>query len=862
MKISVKAIYLGSMMPLLIIALLLLSISLAPYYLTTKYKNRLDDEIRTSIEAHEAAAAAMAQMRNYTNHLLEPTDGHQKKVFEGFGRNMELIDKTITRDSPLISNDYTAALKQIRYDFDLIQETFAKDIQKEKFLENYTRMTASLLVTRPPNRLLEIEKSYLNVHREHVRRTAAYLESNSRNSFFPTDDDFGKKIQKIINNYQQITYMMRLRILMNAHYMASVAYLYTPQASMMDLKKIRNQIDETMTEIEKVYSSAADFDQADELQATFFIKLKDEIYDFLDASEFLRANIGTSSYENLRKFAGDYLIDLNGLINQSMITESIARTNKDLEDDLAYINRDVMQNLWMAIISAAVIMFIILLPPIVISWRLIRPIVSMHRLVTARYKLVESEDKQTSVSGKDEVDELVQTFGIMYKEIADSRDEIVVRQSIASACSSASSVEQAAETCLELVSNHTNWTGGHIYLRNPESMMMTAMPLWYMGAEAKLRPLRDLIESQYTVEPESLVAKVMETKRPAWHRTILLNTKIITEQEALKHGIKGMIAVPVMVKGSVQGVLEFFSEGEISPNDRLLLLLVNTAIQLGRVIERQNWEGALVEAREEAEEANKAKSEFLTNMSHELRTPMHAILGFAKLAIKGIEKGKFPPEELKKHFANILTSGERLLGFLNVLLDLSKLESGTTVYDMKRNDMQKVVENVQREIQSLLDQKKITLEVKKSFPELSTEAVFDYGKLVQVILNLLSNAIKFSPEGKKIIITYSNAHVSLKKTVEEMLDAQARMVDALQVTVEDEGEGIPPTEVEYVFDKYMQSSRSIGKKEGTGLGLSICREIIKDHGGKIFAANRPEGGAIFTVQVPIEKLNVEEKQKQ
>ncbi len=862
MKISVKAIYVGSMMPLLIIALLLLSISLTPYYLTTKYKNRLDDEIRTSIETHAAAAAVMAQLRNYTNHLLEPTDGQQKKVFEGFERNMEAVDKTIAKDSPLISNDYTAALKQIRYDFDLIQDTFAKDLQKEKFLENYTRMTASLLVTRPPNRLLEIEKSYLNVHREHVRRTASYLESNNKNSFFPVGDDFGKRIQKIINNYQQITYMTRLRILMNAHYMASVAYLYTPQASMMDLKKIRGQINETMTEIEKVYSSAADFDQADELQATFFTKLKDEIYDFLDASEFLRANIGTSSYENLRKFAGDYLIDLNGLINQSMIVESIARTNKDLEADIAYVNRDVMQNLWMAIISAVTIVLIILVPPIIISWRLIRPIVGMHRVITARYKLVESEDKQTSVSGKDEVDELVQTFSIMYKEISDSRDEIVVRQSIASACSSASSVEQAAETCLELVSNHTNWTGGHIYLRNPESMMMTAMPLWYMGAEAKLRPLRDLIESQYTVEPESLVAKVMETKRPAWHRTILLNSKVITEQEALKYGLKGMIAVPVMVKGSVQGVLEFFSEGEIAPNDRLLLLLVNTAIQLGRVIERQNWEGALVEAREEAEEANKAKSEFLTNMSHELRTPMHAILGFAKLAIKGIEKNKFPPEELKKHFGNILISGERLLGFLNVLLDLSKLESGTTVYEMKRNDMQKVVENVQREIQSLLDQKKITLEVKKAFPELSTEAVFDYGKLVQVILNLLSNAIKFSPEGKKIIITFSNAHVSLKKTVEEMLDAQARMVDALQVTVEDEGEGIPPTEVEYVFDKYMQSSRSIGKKEGTGLGLSICREIIKDHGGKIFAANRPEGGAIFTVQVPVEKLNVEEKQKQ
>ncbi|MCE2993697.1 MAG: ATP-binding protein [Candidatus Jidaibacter sp.] len=236
----------------------------------------------------------------------------------------------------------------------------------------------------------------------------------------------------------------------------------------------------------------------------------------------------------------------------------------------------------------------------------------------------------------------------------------------------------------------------------------------------------------------------------------------------------------------------------------------------------------IIESKEEAERANKMKSEFLANMSHELRTPMHAIINFSRQGIERLERWDI--EKQKENYTRINRSGHRLSKLLNDLLDLSKLESGKIEYDMKSTQILFVIRAVVSEVESLLNAKSIDVILPEGASDIYLEC--DAGKIHQVIMNLISNAIKFTPEGKKIEVGC---------TVED---------NAVVLKVKDDGIGIPDDELEKVFDKFIQSSKTKTGAGGTGLGLAICKEIIKDHGGTIWAENNIDGGASFYFTLP------------
>jgi len=249
------------------------------------------------------------------------------------------------------------------------------------------------------------------------------------------------------------------------------------------------------------------------------------------------------------------------------------------------------------------------------------------------------------------------------------------------------------------------------------------------------------------------------------------------------------------------------------------------------------------QAEEAANRANRAKSEFLANMSHELRTPMHAILGFSELGIKRLTSGDLKKEKLTRFFQKIKDSGDRLLKLLNSLLDLSKLEAGKMSYEMCITNLLPIINESIEEFESRLKEKKLTLKVAPT--TIGTEAYFDDFRIGQVIRNLLSNAIKFSPEGGNIVIYFQK--VPLKNNGQQ----------EIQVSVIDQGVGIPQEELESVFDKFIQSKRTNLGNGGTGLGLAICREIIHAHHGKIWASLNPSSsGVILSFTLPL-KANAE-----
>ncbi|MDX9994991.1 MAG: CHASE domain-containing protein [Rhodocyclaceae bacterium] len=250
----------------------------------------------------------------------------------------------------------------------------------------------------------------------------------------------------------------------------------------------------------------------------------------------------------------------------------------------------------------------------------------------------------------------------------------------------------------------------------------------------------------------------------------------------------------------------------------------------------------LMAAKESAERANQAKSEFLANMSHELRTPMHAILSFARIG--GQKAATAPPAKLREYYEHIRSSGERLLDLVNDLLDLSKLEAGRMQYLMTPFDLGRQAHEVVASLSSLLEARQLVCTVDVSAAD--CHVLGDRKRIDQVLHNLLGNAIKFTPEGRRLFIEIAPA----------TLPAGRRAVDsgevaALRLTVADEGIGIPPAELESIFDKFAQSSKTATGAGGTGLGLAISREIVLAHRGIIQARTRPEGGAAFDVILPL-----------
>lgn len=233
------------------------------------------------------------------------------------------------------------------------------------------------------------------------------------------------------------------------------------------------------------------------------------------------------------------------------------------------------------------------------------------------------------------------------------------------------------------------------------------------------------------------------------------------------------------------------------------------------------------------EKASNAKSIFLTNISHEFRTPMHAILNYTNMSLKRIAVEDC--EKIQKYMENARAAGLRLLGLLNGLLDLAKLEDGRIEFHPVKADLLACIRATQEELGSLLEEKgiRVVIDVRTE----CTSALFDPKRITQVVVNLFSNAIKFSPRGGLIRVQLSNA-------------ALKGGVPGLQCSILDEGTGIPEGELVKIFDRFSQSSVTIRSGGGSGLGLTICRELIDLHGGIIRATNQEDGGACFTFILP------------
>ena len=228
-------------------------------------------------------------------------------------------------------------------------------------------------------------------------------------------------------------------------------------------------------------------------------------------------------------------------------------------------------------------------------------------------------------------------------------------------------------------------------------------------------------------------------------------------------------------------------------------------------------------------EASEHKSRFLANMSHELRTPLNAILGYTEL-IQDSVYGE-PPEKMRTVLDRISRNGKHLLGLINDVLDLSKIEAGQLVLALDDYSLKDVVYGVYGAVETLAASK--NLDFKVEMPPNLPAGRGDERRLTQVLLNLVGNAIKFTDQGA----------ITIKASAAD---------GAYNLAVRDTGPGISEADQEKLFQEFQQADNSITKtKGGTGLGLAISKRIIEMHGGRIWVESRPGQGSTFSLTLPI-----------
>ncbi len=243
-------------------------------------------------------------------------------------------------------------------------------------------------------------------------------------------------------------------------------------------------------------------------------------------------------------------------------------------------------------------------------------------------------------------------------------------------------------------------------------------------------------------------------------------------------------------------------------------------------------EGELAEAKRSAESASRLKSQFLATMSHELRTPLNAILGFSEVIRDGVfGRTEASAEKYAEYAGSIHTSGRHLLALISEILDLSKIEAGSYVLDMRTIDLREMVRGALTIISPAAE--KAGVEVQSVLPDAEVWFSADERAMRQIAINLLANAVKFTPRGGRVTVEASSA---------------ASMVE---FAVSDSGIGIAQEHIATVFEPFRQVDSSIRRRhEGTGLGLAITKRLVELHGGTITLDSKVAVGTTVRVRLP------------
>jgi signal transduction histidine kinase len=410
------------------------------------------------------------------------------------------------------------------------------------------------------------------------------------------------------------------------------------------------------------------------------------------------------------------------------------------------------------------------------------------------------------------------------KDLARSVEELNALGEVSQAVNSTLDIETVLETIVAKAVQLSGTDAGAIYVFDEADGAFDLRATYGMnpaliaGMRSQSGSLADTLVGRAAQGRAPLQAPDLSEEPPSTARDLLLGA-----------GFHAVLAVPLLSPDAIVGMLVVRRRETGSFAGSAVELLQTFAAQSVLAIQNARLFREIEEKGRQLEIASRHKSQFLANMSHELRTPLNAILGYSELLIDGIY-GE-PPERFRGVLDRVQSNGRHLLGLINDVLDLSKIEAGQLTLAVDDYSMAALVKSVVAATESLARTKGLELAaaVQQGLPL----GRGDERRLTQVLLNLVGNAIKFTDRG----------------SVEIAVRAEG---GRFQVSVRDTGPGIAEADQARIFEEFQQvDATSTRKKGGTGLGLAIAKRIVEMHGGAITVESAPGAGSTFRMTVPI-----------